>query len=62
MRTVYNRQWRITGKFFSRIRKYLSLREEYDKVRVVCGTQNCLRMRGKFLNFFREYEGNIKHM
>jgi hypothetical protein len=34
--------------------KYLSVDGEYVKIRVICGTQNRLRMRGKYLNVFRE--------
>jgi len=32
---------------------------EYDEVRVVCGTQNRLQMRRKYLNIFREYAESI---
>jgi hypothetical protein len=36
-------------------RKYLSVYREYGNFGVICGTQNRLRMRGKYLNAFGEY-------
>jgi hypothetical protein len=38
---------------------YLRVHEEYDEVRVVCGTQNCLRICGKYINLFGENAENI---
>jgi hypothetical protein len=31
--------WRICGKYLAVFGEYLSVHEEYDEVRVVCGTQ-----------------------
>ena len=48
MQKVFNsRIWNIGEN-------YLSVHEEYDEVRVVCSSQNRLRIRGKYLNLFGE--------
>jgi hypothetical protein len=41
-RNVFKRLQRMRGK-------YLRVYGKYDECRVVCGTQNCLRIRGKNL-------------
>jgi|688.fasta_scaffold463438_1 hypothetical protein len=48
-----------TKKVVSSIGKYLSVHEEYDEVRTVCGTQNPLQIRGKYSNLFGEYVESI---
>jgi hypothetical protein len=49
--------------FFKRIRrirgKCLSANGEYGEFRVVCGTQNCLRIRGKNLSVHGHKTVNI---
>ncbi len=51
-RKVFSNIWRIHGK-------YLSVHEEYNEFKVVYGTQNCLRIREKYFNLFREYTESI---
>jgi hypothetical protein len=54
---------KTAGKVSKRIRKmcgkYLSVYGEYGACRVICGTQNRLRMRGKVLTVFGEYAERI---
>ncbi len=48
MQKVFKSLWRICGKYLTvRIIRgnYVSVYEEYDEVRVVCGTQNHLQLK-----------------
>jgi hypothetical protein len=51
--------WKVSKHIRRLRRKYLSVDGEYGKLGVICGAQNRLRMRGKYLTVFGIYAERI---